>query len=228
MFTGRTGSSYLISMLVTHPQIAAVGEHLVDFQGEGAEAQIHWAKEFLTPPIIGRHRAIGFKTKLIDILDPDGFAHLLRQLECNIVHMNRQNRIKAVVSRINSLRLYEATDQWNLFSEEDRLQSRMTIDPEQFESFLQHKEKIDRELEIYVDHMKLPTLKIYYEDLISDKEGTLENLFSFLGVSSHPVRSATFKNTKDNLREVIANFDEIRFRYLGTPYEPMFDEILLS
>ena len=36
------------------------------------------------------------------------------------------------------------------------------------------------------------------------------------------------KNTNDDLREAVSNFDELRSHYIGTPYEQMFDEVLVS
>ena len=40
------------------------------------------------------------------------------------------------------------------------------------------------------------------------------------------VTSNSLKVTSDDLRDSVKNFDELRARYVGTPYEPMFDEVL--
>jgi hypothetical protein len=34
----------------------------------------------------------------------------------------------------------------------------------------------------------------------------------------------TLKHTSDDLRQVVVNLDELRARYAGTRYAPMFDE----
>jgi hypothetical protein len=49
---------------------------------------------------------------------------------------------------------------------------------------------------------------------------------NFLSLPSHPFHSKTTKNTKDNLQDVIENFDELRSNYIGSKYECMFDEII--
>jgi hypothetical protein len=49
-----------------------------------------------------------------------------------------------------------------------------------------------------------------------------------LGVRSEPVQGAFIKNTSDDLREAVSNIDQLRFYYIGTPYEQMFDEVLVS
>jgi hypothetical protein len=41
------------------------------------------------------------------------------------------------------------------------------------------------------------------------------------------VEPATRKITSDDLHAAIVNFDDLRSRYAGTPYEAMFDEVLV-
>ena len=53
-----------------------------------------------------------------------------------------------------------------------------------------------------------------------------EAIFDFLGVPARDLESAFHKNTKDDLREALPNFDELRARYADTPYGPMFDEVV--
>ena len=226
LFVGRTGSTYLISLLNSHPEIYAEGENLVDFKEGDEKEQLNWTREFLTPPIIGRHAALGFKTKLVDILDPAGFAQLLQEMQCNIIHLQRKNHVKAVISRVNALRLWEKTGEWNLFDEKKRL-SPFTIEPDEFDALLKHREKVDQALMAYVTNLQLPTLSLYYEDMLLDQRAFLQKICSFVGVKYRALKGKTFKNTTDNLRDVILNFDELRSQYVGTPYEPMFDEILV-
>jgi hypothetical protein len=39
-----------------------------------------------------------------------------------------------------------------------------------------------------------------------------------------PVQGRTYKHTPDDLSQVILNLDELRARWSGTLYEPMFDD----
>lgn len=222
---GRVGSTYLRYLLNSHPNIRALGEELRE--EKVPKRQLEWAQRFLTPPLVGRNGALGFHAKLVHILDPDGFAQLLRQNQCQIIHMQRRNRIKAVVSYFNGKRLAEATGMWGLFKKSDRLPP-FAIDPDEFDNHLQHREKRDQDLDNYVSRLQLPTLSLYYEDLLQDRNAVLQQVFSFLGVNPRPVHQSMLKNTSDNLREVIINFDELRANYVGTRYEPMFDEVLVQ
>jgi LPS sulfotransferase NodH len=221
-FQGRSGSTYLIEALASHPEIYARGEGVL---GGGAGQQLRRARKFLTQLYPERYHAVGFKTKFKDVQDPERLAKLLREVEAHIILLQRRNSIKHVVSFYNSLRIYEATGDWNLYNKEDRLPP-VTIDMVRFASWLEALEDEKRKLETYVKNLGLPTLSLWYEDLIVDQPATLESVFSFLGVQFKPVQGACIKNTSDDLRKAVSNFDELRARYIGTPYEWMFDEVL--
>lgn len=227
LFIERDGSTYMISMLESHPAIATVYERFAVMRqkGEDGAAQLAWAREFYSVPLISSNAATGFKTKLVDVLDPDGFASLLQEKQVHIIQMQRRNRVKAVISRINARRLYEATGNWNLYNKSDRMPP-MNVDPGIFSRYLYEREEADGQLSAYVAELGLPTLLVTYEELLLNRDTVLQQIFAFLNVTPHPVKEKTMKHTKDDLREVIENFDELRARYAGTPYESMFDEVL--
>ena len=229
LFVERAGSTYLITTINSHPEIVAVTEKFDALRqmGKGAQDQLEWAEKFLTPPLIGRNQAIGFKTKLVDVLDRDGFAELLHRYQCRIIQLQRRNSIKAVVSTINARRQWENSGNWNLLNESDRL-SAFTVDLDEFSNLLQQREAWDQDVEHYVQRLQLPTLRLFYEDLLEDQDVFIQRAFSFLEVKPQPVQGKTLKNTRDNLREVVLNFDELRAKYVNTPYEPMFDEVLVQ
>ncbi|HZD10501.1 MAG TPA: hypothetical protein VE553_04095 [Candidatus Binatia bacterium] len=227
LFIERDGSTYMIGMLESHPAIATVYERFAVMRQKGQDgaAQVNWAREFYSAPLVGSTAALGFKTKLVDVLDPSGFVALLREKRVNIIHMRRRNRVKAVVSRINARRLYEATGNWNLYKKSDRMPP-MTIDPDMFATYLHEREEADDVLSAFVSDLQLPTFKVTYEELLVDREAMLTQIFAFLNVPPYPVQEKTIKHTKDDLRQVVKNFDELRAQYAGTPYHSMFDEIL--
>ncbi len=229
LFVERAGSTYLISLLNSHPDILALREQfdVLKQEGKTAQEQLEWARTFLTPPLVGRNRARGFKTKLVDVLDRDGFARLLQELNCKIIQLQRQNSIKAVVSTINARRQYENSGTWNLLKESNRLPG-FTVDLDEFNHLLKEREVWDRDLEDYVQHLGLATLTLYYEELLKDEAAFVRRVFSFLEVEPKPAQGITLKNTKDNLREVLLNYDELRARYANTRYEAMFDEVLVA
>lgn len=219
-FNGRSGSSTLIEALNSHPEMVARGEIL-----SGKDDQLLVARRFLTRPRRKRYAAVGFKTKLRDVRDPEDLAALLAELGASAVLLRRRNVVKQVVSRVNSKRLYETTSDWNLYDERNRLPP-ATIDPAWFDDALRRVEEDRRELEDYVGNLEVPTLPLYYEDFLVDWAAAFSRVCSFLGARFEPVQRQSIKNTSDDLKQAVSNFEELRALYAGTPYASMFDEVL--
>jgi len=227
LFVERSGSTYLATLLSSHAEILAKREEFAHLRQRGVDGpgQLEWARTFWTPPWIGSNKAVGFKAKLVDILDPAGFARLLVDRKVRIIQLQRRNLVKAVVSTLNAKRLHDASGNWNLLKESDRLPA-FRIDCGEFDQLLQDRIRWDEELESYASKVPLPRVKLYYEDLLREKQRFLDQVLDFIGVRPKPVQAKTLKNTKDDLREVILNFDELRGKYAGTPFDTMFDEVI--
>jgi len=225
LFVERSGSTHLSTLLASHPDVLALREEFSQMaqRGEDGEAQLSWAKEFLTPPAVGRYAARGFKTKLVDIPDQERFGEILRDCSGRIVDLRRRNTLKGAVSTINAARLHESTGNWNLLNKGDR-QPPFEVDIAELETLMEERENWDRELDDYVKQLALPTLPVMYEDLLHDEQDVLAGVFAFLGVSPKPLEQKTYKNTSDDLSQVIVNFDQVRERYAGTKYEEMLLE----
>jgi len=194
---------------------------------ECAKEQLKWLDNFFEKSYDAKIGAIGFKTKLGDVLDPKMFTEMLRQKGVKIIYMDRKNIVKLAVSVINSRRIYAKIKDWNLKREKDCL-SLLYLDPQEFAIVLKNVIDVKNELSAYIEEVKRPTLKIYYEDLLLNESKTLRRINEFLGVPFVHTRSSFLKSTNDNLRKAVLNFDEIYSRYKGTVYEDMFDEVLMS
>ncbi|HKJ88867.1 MAG TPA: hypothetical protein VKA48_10205, partial [Gammaproteobacteria bacterium] len=90
LFEGRTGSSYLIASLQGIPGIKAQGEGFVGRKKDGAGAQEKWAREAWGVPWLTTVKAAGFKTKLRDVVDREGFARILEAYEVKVIYMQRR------------------------------------------------------------------------------------------------------------------------------------------
>lgn len=227
LFNTRSGSSYLVSALDSHPAIAAEGEQLALLRPEGSQAQLAWAERFLKGPAVGRNRAIGFKTKAYDILDHDGLAGILRRLDVRIIAMHRRNEIKNAVSRLKAQELFQQSGKWNR-DQGIEATGPSVVDPDELDKILEHVAIEDGLVTDYVEQVGLPSLRIAYEDLLTQPDAIFRETLSFLGVPHATLTANTLKNTSDDLREAIANFAEVRSHYAGTRYEPMFDEVLVT
>ena len=229
LFIERDGSTYLSSLLVSHPHIDAVYERFAVMENKGASAsdQIKWASQYWTKSLINKAAARGFKTKLVNVLDQESFKNLLIEKNVHIIQMLRQNRVKAVVSKINAKRLHDQSGFWNLYKETDRMPP-MEIKLDVFQKLLTERENLEAELNEFTAGLPLNKIVINYEDLLSDREAVLKTIFKFLNVDYKIVESKTLKHTSDDLRDVVLNFDELKNHYANTPYENMFEEVIKS
>lgn len=227
LFCGRTGSTLLVDLLNRHPNVLALGEGLVPLRKSRFPRwkQEVWTRRVLRPIRFGAIKAAGFKTKLTDIEDPTRFARLLRNKGVLIIRMQRRNRIKQTVSLLTGKRLRNDTGRWNIVRGEKRA-TPVHVDPEVFDRSLAGYEAKEKTLLSYVYELDLETTVIEYEHLLLNRQAVLHNVFQVLGVDPLEVSSRVEKHVKDDLRKVIQNFDELRERYVGTPYESMFDEVL--
>ncbi len=223
---GRVGSTYLMELLNSHPNIHALGEELEDLLEKGSAVQLEWVRRYFTPPLVGRYKVVGFNTKLEQVLSPDELAKLMRELKCKVINLQRRNRIKGTVSYFVGKKLSDSTGMWGLFKDENR-PSAIYIDPIEFDEHLQIREQLQRDQDTYINTLGLPTLSICYEDLYINKEDVLKQIFNLFHVKPLPVKAATLKITSDDLRNSILNFDELKAKYTGSQYEKMFDEILV-
>jgi LPS sulfotransferase NodH len=224
LFPGRVGSTYLVSALAEHPEVVADGERLSGLRPRGAEAQLAWARTFLRGPVVGRARARGFKTKLRDVQDPQGFADLVGDLDVRVLLMSRRNDVKHAVSRVTAKDLHEATGRWNRYDEAGAAPAPVHVDLERFHRLLDGVIADKAEIADYVRSLDRPTLEVEYEQLLAGPTAVFAQVQEFLGVRPRDLRGATVKNTSDDLRDVVANFDELRASVTGDEQRAMFDE----
>jgi len=70
---------------------------------------------------------------------------------------------------------------------------------------------------IHADFMQVKT--VYYEDLLYNKQETLNNIFQFLEVKPHTVQPSNYKKiVDDDLKKAIHNYDWVHKILSHTPY----------
>jgi hypothetical protein len=228
LFQGRTGSTYVTDRVNAHPNVIMEPEVWGGwgFQLQQNELSDHiqkqhdWLSTFYLKERHSGAKAIGFKTKLSDVLDKRYFMNFLREHQIRIILLTRRNTIKLVISEINAQRLFDQASTWNLMSESSRLPS-FTLDLDKFNEQLQWREKVEQWLTSYCSILNLPTKIFYYEDMLSDSQEFFAQLYDFLRVPFRDTVGKTLKNTPNDLRQVINNYEELLDRYQYTVYEPM-------
>ncbi|MFM8971397.1 MAG: hypothetical protein ACKOOG_01890, partial [Actinomycetota bacterium] len=131
LFPGRTGSTFLVSALDAHPDIEAKGEVLDGLRSRGADVQRAWLDRYFRATLVGRYRAVGFKTKLRDVFDQEHFGASIDRHDARVIVLDRRNDVKHAVSRITARVLRERTGRWNRYEGSGEL-GLIEVDPEDF------------------------------------------------------------------------------------------------
>lgn len=212
--------------LNSHPDIDCWFEYFSVLNKRGASGpdQLAWFREFVEESKSGTGKVRGFKTKLKDVLDREGFHESLKTSDTLIVHMQRSNVVKQTVSFFNSMRLHDQTGDWNLY-DADRELGTLVVNAEKFDEWLKATARQAKEEERFLSTLPNRILSINYEEMLRDERRIFGRVFSFVGVAPREVKGKALKVSSDRLRDVLGNFNELYSRYKGTPYQSMFDEI---
>ena len=216
LFPGRTGSSWLVSALKTHPQVRAEGEILVK---QDAKAQQRLFVDLhATPPPPGH--AAGFKTKLKDVADLEDLRRRIRETPIAILAMRRSDLIRLAISRITARRLHEHSGRWNL---DDRTSAAPTrpIDAAELIEAIEHCDRTVRELEEFLAGLDAPRLDLEYAEILAEPTATLDRVQAFLGVRPQPLQSGVRKNTDEDLRRAVPNLSELLAAVESTRWAPL-------
>lgn len=227
VFEGRSGSTFLVEALDSHPDVVAKKEAFAAIRKDitagkyDRREQALWLREFFASEPDAR--ALGFKVKYKDIVEPEETAKVLRDCGAKVIRLTRMNRIKLVVSLMNGRRLHDETGDWNRY--DGKGQAPPLLAPlDEFDANLRKVDRREEALIQYVSDLSLDTLELFYEDILQDSDDVFRRVCSFLGVPFRELTSNTRKNTTDNLEDALVNFEELRAHYAGTPYEAMFGE----
>lgn len=69
-----------------------------------------------------------------------------------------------------------------------------------------------------------PKRTLYYEDIVAAPEQELGVVQEFLAVTPQPLTVTARRQNPEPLRDLLANYDELRAAFRATPYAPFFEE----
>jgi len=114
------------------------------------------------------------------------------------------------------------TDQWVDTSGSRPITERIELDyDELIKDFIQTRQWETQAVEAFHDHSMI---EVIYEELARDYVGIMRSVQSFLGVDEEIVQPETHKQSSRPLAYSIINFNELRKKFLGTPWETFFEE----
>ena len=245
--TQRSGSTWVIDMLNSHPCVVAYSELFLETSKErpvwsGAKDVLlynayrrrhggHSLTPFKNPSLCFGYlddiytsgektiRSIGFKLM---------YGQLCQHLFCllpyllikrvAIIHLVRLTFLDVVLSE-EAVRIKNTAH-----AREEVHQVQMALDPDTLLKRLGKKAKKVGWARRIFSHLGLPYLEVSYEDLAAGRVG-FEALLEFLGITSDcEALDSSFKRlNKGTHRDLIENYDEVAALLAGTPYAHLLD-----
>lgn len=247
-FSARSGSTYMIYQLRQHPDIIARAEVFGNSQLPGeldqtADNQIAFLRRYWRPYRLDDPRpdgkARGFKVQISkdkqQLLSFSRYIKLIGEHDVCRIFLYRKNLVKQIVSaqraqQVKRLTIDETGDgRAHVFDDVTHQKARelppLQIEPAQFKKQLRTLEasyKLLRDLQ----ERFASSMTVHYEEMIADPQGTFDRIFECIGVDSIDVtkEEPVKKITDNDLRNVIANFDELK-EFLGELYAEQLQEI---
>ncbi len=233
---GRTGSNLLVSLLNSHPRIRQCGEVFGESQLRQEDIRAEIMRQGAVPYLDrclarrGIEATAGVKALYYQLLEPysqrwglsdlpDVLPHLQSAEGFRFIHLKRRNKLACLAS----IKATAISGRWELTSKDERRSDfRIELTPEQCEDEFRRTEERERQFDSCFRHR--PLLEVYYEQLAADTEPECRRILDFLGVSQRRLQAGTVRQNVRPLSETIKNFDELRDRFAGTPYEEFFAE----
>lgn len=231
----RSGSSWLMNTLGSHPQIHLRGE-LLNPQAfpeaqrfENMPPEIHaQCLAYLEDP--GENEArmwTGCKLLLPHLLRTGNnfIGKLLRRVrerDGRVVFLTRADMLAARISQDLAIK----TGKWHVSRPGQRHTATLEPDPEEFWWKMDAAWKWRQELSAYLEESGVPLLRLTYEDLFAHPRGELRRISAFLEI---PVRGFTrCREVRANPRpphRVIRNYSDVAERLVRDPrFAPMLAE----
>jgi hypothetical protein len=234
--TQRTGSTFLIECLASHPDIETAGEILIGapdkaaplrsrrfrtlaktlrFVRSGAWMPARRMEAFFSG---GLARVRVFKAMYNHLSNPFALEYLRRRTDIKILHLRRYNLLKMYVSQ-------------QLMSGARRVQSstpiavkRIRINPADALAAMRRSRRRYEHFEaLFGSHARL---QLRYEELInaqSLKPAIADSICDFLEVGRAPMRSQLIKVNPDALADIVVNYDEVASAVSDTEFADLLD-----
>jgi LPS sulfotransferase NodH len=230
----RTGSNLLRSLLNEHSQAKVYSELFrsetdIDWGFPDVHSQAAltlYQKDpvaFLNKRIFGKNprsiKAVGFKLFYYHAGFDKGkqlWDYLVSEKDIKIIHLKRKNILATHLSRKKA----DITDAWANITGKPDEEVQFTLDYEEcLQDFIRTRSWEQEFDQLFSHH---PLLEVVYEELSNSYTGEIKRVQQFLGLPEEQVAPKTHKQGFLPLSEAIYNYQELKDRFSGTPWEEFF------
>jgi LPS sulfotransferase NodH len=223
--TQRTGSTFLVECLQSHPEINCITELLVGAHLEppaflrtsrtGTKAaRFLMSGGWFPTRAMRRFYASSdkpvsiFKAMYNQVSVPWTLRYLTRNTDIHVLHLSRRNLLKMHVSRL--LMPTRRNRIWEPHTTEPLPPVTTRVDPAAALDQMRNAQLAYQHFEdLFKAHRRLP---VVYEDLIENQrlrpsEGA--RICDFFGIAHHPMQSRLIKMNPESLKAMVTNYDEL-------------------
>lgn len=225
--TQRSGSTWVVDMLDSHPRVSCYGElllpegtgkHPVGAQDtvplsdvlrerrSGSLARHLEGWRYLDRLYGGQAESVGFKLMYAQVRAFPWLLAYLAVRRVKVLHVVRTNKFDQVLSRI----VARETDQYHVLPGEEVIQGKVRVDVDELVDQMEWEERKVGQFRRLLSLLPVPSLEVSYESLVSGETG-YETLLRFVGVA--PEGDLISRLTRIGSRtyeERIENYDEVR------------------
>ncbi len=237
--TQRTGSTFLVQCLRSHPEVHCLGEmlagghvhipSLVYKSRYATKAYRYLTSGAMFPTrMMDRYFArtdrpvMAFKAMYNQIRPPWTLRYLREHTEIRVLHLRRHNLLKQYVS--HALIHVKRDDHWDPHTTAPVTPVSIVVSADDAVRYLRRlRAEHDAHERMFARH---PRLSLTYESMIDGDAlaaGVARDICDFLGIAQQPMHSKLVKLNPQRLREMITNYDEVSRRIRQTEFADLLD-----
>lgn len=214
----RTGSTLLMALLRSHPNVHIEGELFKKLNGESCRTV--WDRLFRKHP--KSIQQVGFKLFYYHPFDADQsvWEFLLNDKDISVIHLRRLNLLRAFASQ----KIGEKTKKWTQHKSDSTTHDKtIALDiaecKETFEKISAYEERTRKQFQ---DHHTY--VEVTYENLAKDNQKVINELFDKLGLPEFNASTVLKKQNPEPLERLIENFDDLKDAFKNTNWEYLLTE----
>ena len=212
---GRTGSTLLVGLVNSHPDVECQGE-IISPHGKFSAFASMSRTDFLAHHAYETDKPIkGFKMPFDWVIKQAGVFEDLRRLGYRVIRLRRADRVAHLVSsKLAGLNMnYESTGAYAKQS--------ITVSPWEFVQFTGYVSAAEKCLDEMIDGFDI--LDVSYEHLL--KPDTHKQIVAFLGAKPFGLTARTMRSRTRPIHEVVTNYAELSRFFQASPFRRMWPPI---
>jgi hypothetical protein len=146
---------------------------------------------------------------------------IVNNRDFRIIQLRRENLLRRYLSHYIANRVTGVT--WVIHGQTIPELPRVELDPHECQKDFETVRSRELEfVELFAQHR---SFSISYEEMVAGAPAKMRALLDFVGVPRRKLTTTTQRLGCDDLRQVIANFEELREYFSGSPYSKFFEQI---